>query len=165
MGEGAQGENAGGAGDAGKLNGQTAETVELIDGFEVFDGKVGGKIPVDAFRKARQSSIKNPEARVFTLGKFTPTTINGVADWSKPGQDSYIVRAGNDSAYFSLGNEWAKIQEMYNLNDDEMFKYFNIPALNYAIASKKTIRFSHNPLDYSGCALVDEWEYLKEALT
>ena len=53
---------------------------------------------------------------------------------------------------------------MYNLNDNEMFKYFKIPALDYAIANKKTIRLSHNPLDYSGCALIDEWEYLKETL-
>ena len=45
-----------------------------------------------------------------------------------------------------------------------MFEYFNIPALDEAITHGKLIRFSHNPLDYNGSFLADEWEYIKDAL-
>lgn len=44
------------------------------------------------------------------------------------------------------------------------FNYFNIPALDDAILSGKTIRFSHNPLDYDTGALPEEWEYIKRNL-
>ena len=45
-----------------------------------------------------------------------------------------------------------------------MFKYFNKPALDDAVAQGKTIRFSHNPKleEYKKSALRWEWDYLHE---
>ena len=45
-----------------------------------------------------------------------------------------------------------------------MFKYFNVPALDDAVAQGKTIRFSHDPRlkIYENSALEWEWNYLKE---
>jgi hypothetical protein len=122
---------------------------DLIDGIKITDGKVGGKIPVDEFKTIRQSSIKNPDADSITLGKFTD------------GADSYIARAGKDSSYFDMGKDYGRIQRQYNLSDKEMFDYFNRLALDDSIAKNKTIRFSHNPLDYESGAIVSEWEYIK----
>ena len=42
-----------------------------------------------------------------------------------------------------------------------MFEVFNTKALDDAVESGKTIRFSQNPNDWGG-TLSDEWEYLKE---
>lgn len=41
-----------------------------------------------------------------------------------------------------------------------MFEYFNKPALDKAVESGKTIRFSHDPNGYGNCALKWEWDYL-----
>jgi len=133
--------------------GDKAESIgDLIDGIKVSNGKVGGKIPVEEFKTIRQSSIKNPDADIFTMGKHTE------------GEDSYIKRAGKDSAYFDMGSGYGKIQKQYNLSDKEMFDYFNRTALDDSLMSKKTIRFSHNPLDYESGAIVSEWEYIKVRL-
>ena len=45
-----------------------------------------------------------------------------------------------------------------------MFKYFNKPALDDAVAQGKTIRFSHDPTlkMYEKSATRWEWDYLKE---
>jgi len=61
-----------------------------------------------------------------------------------------------------LGSEWGKIKEKYNLTDNEMFKYFNVPALDDAVGTGKTIQFSHNPGDYPGSFLAQEWVYLQK---
>ena len=98
------------------------------------------------------------------LGKFTPTMENGVANWSKAGPDSYIVRAGTESMYFNLGSEWEKIKEKYKLTDAEMFDYFNKPVLDDAITNKKMIKFSHNPLEYPDSFLYFEWQHIKGKL-
>ena len=45
-----------------------------------------------------------------------------------------------------------------------MFDLFNKPVLNDAIEQGKTIRFSHNPLNYRTGALVEEWEYIKKTM-
>jgi len=134
-----------------------------IDGLEVIDGKVLGKVPVDDFTTIRKRSIHNPDADSMVLGKYTPTIVDGKPDWSIPGPDSYIARAGNESTYFSLGSEWEEIKRTYGLTDNDMFELFNIPALDDAIASGKTIKFSHKPTlrIYKGSALAREWEYLK----
>ena len=125
---------------------------DIIDGIKIVDGKVGGKIPIDEYNAIRKSSIKNPDTKIMTLGKHTN------------GTDSYIVRAGNDSSYFDMGSEFNMIKEKFGFTNKEMFDYFNRPALDDAISNSKTIRFSHNPLDYNGSFLADEWEHLKEVL-
>ena len=88
----------------------------------------------------------------MTLGRYTK------------GPDSYIARAGTDSSYFDLGSEWNVIKDKYSLTDNEMFEYFNVPALQDAIDSGKTIRFSHNPLENEHSFLGSEWAFLKVAL-
>jgi len=134
----------------GKIAGETG-VVKSIDGMTVVDGKVGGKIPVEDFKNIRNESIHNADADSITLGKYTT------------GSDSYIAKAGNDSTYFDLGNEWGNIQKKYNLTDDEMFNYFNKPALDDAVKNGKAIQFSHKPnlQEYKGSYLEQEWNYLK----
>lgn len=135
------------------------QTPEIMDGINIINGKVGGKIVIDDFIKIRTQSIYNPNAKSMTLGKYTKIMENGV---EKAGPDSYIIKAGNNSAYFDLGSEWITIQKRYNLTDGEMFEYFNIPALDDAVWSGKTIRFSHDPNIYPAKSyLAQEWDYLK----
>lgn len=98
----------------------------------------------------------------MSLGKYTPTIENGVENWTKAGPDSYISKAGDSSTYFDLGSEWSNIQAKYNLTGDDMFEYFNVPALNDAVSSGKIIRFSHDPRLYPHTYLAREWQYLKD---
>ena len=142
-------------GTIGTETGQTAafvDTTVIPTYLTVIDGKVGGKVPVEDFKSIRKISVKNSTANSITLGKYTK------------GADSYIARAGTDSAYFDLGNKWSEIQDKYDLTDSEMFEFFNKPALEDAVISGKRIRFSHNPLEYGGSFLADEWEYIKGLL-
>ena len=75
---------------------------------------------------------------------------------------SYIARAElTGDTYFSLGTQWNDITQAYGLSDKEMFNLFNTRALDDAVMQGKTIRFSQNPLDWSGTALGDEWSYLQ----
>jgi len=143
---------------------ETSAEPATIDGLEIIDGKVGGKVPLEEYKAIRAASIHNANEDFITLGRYRPTIVDGVEDWSTPGPDSYDVRAGADSAYFSLGNEWAPIQEKYNLSNDDMFDYFNKPALDDAMNSNKIVRFSHDPTDDANkdSYLRKEWEYLKE---
>ena len=119
--------------------------------IKVVDGKVGGKVPVNDYEEIRAASVKNPNTDSMTLGKYTD------------GPDSYIAKAGKNSSYFDLGDDWAKIQKKFNLSDKEMFEYFNKPAIDDAIASGKQIQFSHNPCNAKGY-LGSEWSYIKKAL-
>lgn len=137
-------------------NGQGGEEIknvgDVIDGIKITEGKVGGKIPIDEYKAIRQSSIKNPNADAITLGKYTN------------GPDSYTARAGSDSSLFDMGDQWGVTKARYGLSDKEMFDYFNKPALDDAISSGKSIRFSHNPLDYDTGSLPAEWDYIKSKL-
>ena len=67
-------------------------------------------------------------------------------------------------AYFDLGNEWGVVKEIYGITDKDMFELFNKPALDYAVESGKTIRFSQDPRlkMYEDDAIADEWRYLME---
>jgi hypothetical protein len=125
-----------------------------IDGIDIINGKVGGKIPVEEFKKIRISSLKNPDGKLntLTLGKYSE------------GPDSYITMAGNDSSYFDLGEQWGIIKQKYGLSNKEMFGYFNRPILDDAVSSGRTIRFSHKPTEYKGSFLAEEREYLKDKL-
>jgi hypothetical protein len=123
----------------------------LIDGIEIIDDKVGGKIPVDEYKDLRTLSFKNANSDSITLGKYTE------------GEDSYIKRAGKNSSYFDLGEQWGKIKSKYGLTNEEMFNYFNRPVLDDAIAGKKMIKFSHDPRGAKGF-LGSEWNYIKNAL-
>ena len=81
--------------------------------------------------------------------------------------NSYIVRAG-DTTYFDLGSEkWNDLKKDYGLTDNDLFQYFNVPALDEAIASGKTIRFSHDPRLLKRKrkkSLWKEWQHLREKL-
>ena len=134
--------------------------------FPIKDGKVDGKIPVSEYQKYRKVSVINPDSDTMTLGKYEPTIRpDGTPDWSIPGPNSYISKAG-DTTYFSLGDDWNKLTEAYHLDSQgrQMFEAFNKPALDDAVAQGKIIRFSHKPTleEYKKSALRWEWDYLKE---
>ena len=123
-------------------------------------------MPLEEYEMYRTKSVINPDSDTMTLGKYEPTIRpDGTPDWSTPGPNSYISKAG-DTTYFSLGDDWNKITVEYGLDAEgkEMFKYFNKPALDDAVAQGKTIRFSHNPKldEYKKSALRWEWDYLQE---
>ena len=85
-------------------------------------------------------------------------------NWSKPGPDSYIAKAGLDSSYFDMGEQWQRLEDQYGLTGQEMFNMFNKPFLDDAIRNRIIIRFSHDPRKEKGF-LLTEWEYLKEKLS
>lgn len=123
-------------------------------------------MPLEEYEMYRTKSVINPDSDTMTLGKYEPTIRpDGTQDWSTPGPNSYISKAG-DTTYFSLGDDWDKITVEYGLDTEgkEMFKYFNKPALDDAVAQGKTIRFSHNPelTQYEKSAIRWEWDYLQE---
>ena len=123
-------------------------------------------MPLEEYEMYRKKSVINPESDTMTLGKYEPTIRpDGTQDWSTPGPNSYIRKAG-DTTYFSLGDDWNKITVEYGLDAEgrDMFKYFNKPALDDAVAQDKTIRFSHDPTlkMYEKSAIRWEWDYLME---
>ena len=85
-------------------------------------------------------------------------------NWSKPGPDSYIAKAGLDSSYFDMGEQWQRLEDKYGLTDRQLFDMFNKPFLDDAIENGMEIRFSHNPLNYRKGALVEEWKYIKKIM-
>ena len=123
-------------------------------------------MPLEEYEMYRTKSVINPDSDTMTLGKYEPTIRpDGTQDWSTPGPNSYISKAG-DTTYFSLGDDWNKLTEAYHLDSrgEQMFEAFNKPALDDAVAQGKTIRFSHNPTleEYRKSALRWEWDYLQE---
>ena len=137
---------------------------KTINGLKIIKGKVDGKIPLAEYKKYRVDSVHNIDSDTMTLGKYEPTIrADGTKDFSIPGPGAYTVKAG-DTTYFSLGTEWDKITDTYGLDvaGQNMFDYFNKPALDDAINAGKEIRFSHNPEAYGECALKWEWDYLQE---
>ena len=123
-------------------------------------------MPLEEYEMYRTKSVINPESDTMTLGKYEPTIRpDGTPDWSTPGPNSYISKAG-DTTYFSLGDDWNKLTEAYHLDSrgKQMFEAFNKPALDDAVAQGKTIRFSHDPElpQYEDSAIRWEWDYLQE---
>lgn len=120
------------------------------------------KIPEDEYIAVKNRSVHNVNADTLVLGKYRPTVIDGIEDWSIPGPDSYVAVAKNENAmYFDLGAEWGTVTERFNLTDDEMFDAFNIPILDQAVESGKDIKFTHDPRIHGGF-LEQEWGYLKK---
>ena len=137
---------------------------KTIDGLNIIDGKVDGKIPLAKYEKYRVDSVHNINSDIMTLGKYESTIrADGTRDYSVSDLGAYIVKAG-DTTYFSLGTKWDKITDRYNLDvvGQNMFDYFNKPVLDDAVNAGKEIRFSHNPQAYGECALKWEWDYLQE---
>ncbi len=119
--------------DAGKSGSTT------INGLNIIDGKVDGKIPLAEYEKYRVDSVHNIGSDTMTLGKYEPTIrADGTKDFSVPGSGAYTVKAG-DTTYFSLGTEWDKITDTYGLDaaGQNMFDYFNKPALDDAVSAGK----------------------------
>lgn len=105
------------------------------------------------YEKIYEISIHNPEADSMTLGKYFDGTLES---------GSYVARAeATGDTYFSLGTQWDDISRAYGLSDKDMFNLFNTRALDEAVAQGKTIRFSQNPIEWSGTTLGDEWNYLQ----
>lgn len=107
-------------------------------------------IPKLEYEKILKDSIKNSESDTMVLGKYTKDN------------SSYLsVAKENGAMYFDMGDNWGKVQSQYNLSNNDMFKLFNVPALDEAIKSGKTIKFTHNPNEYDGF-LRDELKYLEK---
>lgn len=125
------------------------------------NGKIHNKVPLDDYISIRNKSVHNTASDTLTLGKYESVVLpNGNRI---PTPESYNVKAMEaKNMYFDLGTEWNDIKTTYNLTDGNMFDYFNIPALDDAVASEKTIRFTHDPMlpKYNKDAIFSEWNYL-----
>lgn len=97
--------------------------------------------------------IKDKDSKYMTLGKY-----------DDGGLSSYVTRAkSTGDMYFDLGSDWDKIEDKYNLDNDDMFEIFNKSAIDYAVERGKIIRFTHNPeFEQGDTALANEWRYLRE---
>lgn len=127
--------------------------------LKIIDGKVNGQIPVDEYLEIRARSLKNETSSKMTLGKYLKNNQTG-----EPLPEAYTEMAKKyGDSYFDLGEEWDEIIQKYGISNADMFELFNKPALDYAVESGKTIRFSQNPElpTYEGTALADEWRYLQ----
>ena len=153
--------------ESSKFKQYVAKEKSIIDSWNRNTSKSPIKnMPLEEYEMYRTKSVINPESDTMTLGKYEPTIRpDGTQDWSTPGPNSYISKAG-DTTYFSLGDDWNKITAKYGLDAEgkDMFKYFNQPALDDAVAQGKTIRFSHKPTlkMYEKSAIRWEWDYLHE---
>ena len=153
--------------ESSKFKQYVAKEKSIIDSWNRNTSKSPIKnMPLEEYEMYRTKSVINPESDTMTLGKYEPTIRpDGTQDWSTPGPNSYISKAG-DTTYFSLGDDWNKITAKYSLDAEgkDMFKYFNQPALDDAVAQGKTIRFSHKPTlkMYEKSAIRWEWDYLHE---
>ena len=66
------------------------------------------------------------------------------------------------STYFDLSSDgWSAVKNKYNLTDQDMFELFNKPALDDAILSGKTFKFSQDPITDTKY-LNQELKYLEE---
>ncbi len=117
----------------------------------VVDGETLGSVPIADYVEIRDWSMHNTDADTLVLGKYTSDG------------NSYIdVAHRYDATYFDMGHAgWGEVQTRYDLDNPQMFEFFNKPALDDAVAAGKTIRFSHDPRSYNPSALYDEWDYLK----
>ena len=153
--------------ESSKFKQYVAKEKSIIDSWNRNTSKSPIKnMPLEEYEMYRTKSVINPDSDTMILGKYEPTIRpDGTQDWSTPGPNSYISKAG-DTTYFSLGDDWNKITVEYGLDAEgrDMFKYFNQPALDDAVAQGKTIRFSHDPTlkMYEKSAIRWEWDYLME---
>jgi hypothetical protein len=103
------------------------------------------------FQEILDSSSHNADAAEIMLGKYN----NGAPD-------NYINRAKQGAnSYFDLGLEWDVIAQRFTLDDRAMFQLFNVPFLDDAIRTNKTIHFSQDPV-HDTRSLRDELRYLEE---
>ena len=138
-----------------------------INGLEIINGKVDGKIPLDEYQDIFGKSIHNENSDTMTLGKFRPTiNPDGSENWKIAGADSYnVIAHNNGDMYFDMKDGlYDATLDNYNLSYQNMFDDFNVPALDKAASEGKTIRFSHNPelREYAGTFTDKEWKHLQE---
>lgn len=100
------------------------------------------------------------------LGKYRPTiSADGTENWKIPGKDSYNTLEKNDGdMYFDMGSSYDDAMNKYKISYQGMFDYFNVPALDDAASTGKTILFSHNPelAAYKESFTDFEWKYLQD---
>ena len=161
----AGGSDAGGSGSSGGSGsgdisiGTTTSYKDYKINLSIVEGKVNGQIPVDEYKLIRGRSLQNENSTTMTLGKYLVDESGNVL----PEAYTEMAKKYGD-AYFDLGNEWGVVKEIYGITDKDMFELFNKPALDYAVESGKTIRFSQDPRlkMYEDDAIADEWRYLME---
>ena len=141
-----------------KYTDEAALLVKYSKEFSVARKSIKGadRMPFEEYMKWRDESVKNKGSKYMTLGKYFPDE-NGA-----PRADSYTeIATKTGDTYFDLGKNWNKLEEKYGFSDDDMFKLFNIPALDDAVKAGKTIRFCHDPEAFKETSLYDEYIYLK----
>lgn len=142
---------------AGKYILKASGTLKGYPSVNVNKGKVLGKIDFEDYFKIKFESVINQDSKTMTLGKFFK------GDDGRPRTDSYVAIADKyHDTYFSLGEKWNQIEKKYQLADDDMFEIFDKPAVDDAVNSGKTIRFTQDPRKYRNCALQKEWIYLQQ---
>lgn len=119
------------------------------------DGVPGSRIAAEDYLELREHSLHNERSDTLVLGR-----------WAND-DSSYIKVAERDGAmYFDMGDDWNRAQEEFGIKRrDEMFDFFNRPALDEAIQRDMNIRFSHDPIQdppLRGSYLEMERNYLVE---
>ncbi len=170
-GDGDHGGGSPGAPDTAAGPPPVAGTVDRIDGHDIWlpdgfkhegnyvvryeDGVPGSRIPAEDYLELREHSLHNEGSDTLVLGR-----------WAND-DSSYIKVAERDGAmYFDMGDDWNRAQEEFGIKRrEEMFDFFNRPALDEAIQRDMNIRFSHDPLQdptLRGSYLEMERNYLVE---
>lgn len=129
-----------------KIAKHKAEKIEI-------DANAGkANFEIDDLEKIYEDSIHNPDSDNMTLGKYE--------DMRGP-EYSYIeIAKDNGDTYFDMGDSWDKLKNIYDMTDEDIFYQFNTKALQDALDEGKTIRFSHDPLNYPESALAKELKYI-----
>ena len=145
-----------------------AGMVDRIDGHDIWlpdgfkhegnyvvryeDGVPGSRIPAEDYLELREHSLHNEGSDTLVLGRFVENDPS-----------SYIEVAKRDGAmYFDMGDDWNRAQDVFGIERrDEMFDFFNRPALDEAIQRGMEIRFTHDPALDKRSFLAMEAKYLE----
>ena len=158
--------------DFGTIQNGTVQNESLIKAQGVESNKdapeqIENKIPAQEYNEIMSKSIHNAQSDTLTLGKYEPSIKeDGTKDYEHPSPNSYnMIAERNGDMYFDMKDGlYNETLEKYDLSYQEMFDYFNVPALDLAASQGKSIRFTVDPEsdDRIGTFTEKEWEYLQE---
>lgn len=153
-------DRTGGPPVAGSVDRIDGHAIWLPDGFRhegnyvvrYEHGVPGSRIPAEDYLELREHSLHNQGSDTLVLGRFVENDPS-----------SYIEVAKRDGAmYFDMGDDWNRAQDVFGIERrDEMFDFFNRPALDEAIQRGMEIRFTHNPTLDKRSFLAMEAKYLE----
>lgn len=127
------------------------EQLDVVDG-RVVRPETGASLPLEEYAAMQRRSIHNPDADTLTLGRYfeNPTSYEQQA-------------AARGDTFFDLGDDFRAALDRGLNSKDDIFEFFNKPALDAAILDGKQIRFTHNPLEPDNVErfVGQEWKYLE----